>query len=264
MLMSSGPNPRAVGADNGRRYSASSALAEHCSGGTTAFAYVRGDPVNRRDPSGTEMVCVPPPGHRVPTCVGVDGDGDGQYHDRDLTSSQASAIGNAFAGFIQRYGRNQDLSPYGKRVDGTADPTDKAMVRVVSQFVGYVAARGVSRHDNNAAADRLQADWNSISHIQADRNFASRDDASSLLGDHKSIWIHIRGGFGRGDSRSMYNFPSDLVRLMFHETLHVRYPDELGPDRYSRHQAVDRWAREMTKRLGFGHCQAVGGFPACD
>lgn len=237
--------------------------ARRCDGGMSAFAYVRGDPVNRRDPTGTEMVCSAPAGTRVPACVGVDGDGDGQYHDRDLTSSQESAIANAFAGFIQTHGRNQNLSPYGKRVDGSAIATDKAMVRVVSQFVGYVAAHAVSR-DNNATANAFRADWNRISHIQADRNFTSQDDASSMLNDHRSYWIQIRGGFGLGDSRSMYGFPSDLARLMFHETLHIRNPDEYGPRRREIHEGVDRWARQVTTEQGFGRCQPVGHHPGCD
>ena len=233
--------------------------------GMNLYGYAGGDPVNNSDPTGTEIVCTPPAGTRVPDCVGVDGDGDGEYRDRDLTSSQESAIARAFAGFIHTYGRGQNLSPYGKTVEGSASASEKAMVRVASQFVGYVATRGVSRHDNNATADRLEADWARISHIQAERNFGSQRPAAELLTDGSRYWIHMRGGFGPGDPRSIYDFPSDIVRVIFHETMHIRFPDDFRhPQQLARHQGVDRWARETTTGTGLGRCQAAAGFPACD
>ena len=54
-------SPGPVATVRGRESSAElfSPLA-HCAGGMAAFAYVRGDPVNRRDPSGTQDICAGP------------------------------------------------------------------------------------------------------------------------------------------------------------------------------------------------------------
>jgi hypothetical protein len=232
--------------------------------GMTASAYVRADPVNGSDPTGTARVCSTATGTRIQSCVSVDGDGDGEFTDHDMTSSQQGAFARSYAEFLHSWGRDQNLSPYGKRVEGDATEAEKTMVRVTSQFVGWTIAHGRSTDDNDATINQLRADWSKILHIEAQRNFNTRGDVAWLNADHRGYWIGFAGAVGRGDSRSIYNYPSDLARVIFHEILHIRFPnEEWDPQAGAIHRYVDSWARDTTVGVGFGRCQAASGFPGC-
>jgi hypothetical protein len=235
--------------------------------GMNMYAYVKNDPLNFVDPTVTETLCVMPPGSHIPKCINVsnkDGSSLG------LTPNQEKSLESGFAGFILAYGgtgsSGLNLSKFGKTVFGTASTSDKAVVSAVSQFVGYAAAYGASKDGKTATEFRAQ--WNQIQSIEANNNFSStREGVGMRLGATSAgvgYWISFSGGFGFGDSRSIYNFVSDLARAMLHEPWHINYPDNFAnPNRLSVHLSIDNWARQATTALGFGRCQAIGGFRGC-
>jgi RHS repeat-associated protein len=69
--------------------------------GMNLYAYVGGDPVNARDPLGTEKICTSVPQERGKwRCVLVDHDGDGDSSDDDMNEAQKDQILADYGGFI--------------------------------------------------------------------------------------------------------------------------------------------------------------------
>jgi RHS repeat-associated protein len=242
--------------------------------GMNMYGYVAGDPINATDPSGQAKICVAEPGERVPRwrCVEVDNDGDGRGDDRDMNEGQKDAYKDCYGGFILANGGTVaaplNLVSYAKPTWGAGTAGEKGAVSVASQFVGYIVAHAVSRDGNRSASD-LKDEWSQIKGFEVNRDFGSRSEGADLLfGSTPSLgigyWVRLSGGFGFGDSRSIYRFPSDLARVMFHESLHVLYPQELyDPHAQAKHAGVDRFARQAVGMTGLGTCQAIGGFPGC-
>ncbi|MEJ1962108.1 MAG: RHS repeat-associated core domain-containing protein [Gammaproteobacteria bacterium] len=57
-------------------------------------AYAGNDPVNKTDPTALAQVCTEVTGSRIASCVNVDGNGDENTKDGDLTKSQISGLGH--------------------------------------------------------------------------------------------------------------------------------------------------------------------------
>ena len=134
--------------------------------GMNMYAYVRGDPVNGRDPTGTIVICGAPTGSgsRIrSSCVGVDGDGDGDgdTKDDDMHPRLRNAFAAHFGGFIAEHGNmnGRDIHRFGKAVMGDASENSKTAVRVASQFVG--AAINFGNYSS------LERQWNRIPVIVA-------------------------------------------------------------------------------------------------
>lgn len=149
---------------------------------------------------------------------------------------------------------------------GDATAGEKAMARVVTQFVGFAAYHYNST--NNKAMDQFRRQWSQIRGVEASRAFNVKGPGAELrvgstpFGIGQYIWLS--GGFGFSDARSVYGLPSDIARIYFHEVWHVYNPVYAGlAGGYELHQRIDRWARYATVKFGLGHCQAIGGFPRC-
>jgi RHS repeat-associated protein len=225
------------------------------------YAYVGNDPVNGADPSGMARVCAPVTGSNVPACVGVDGNGDGNWKDKDLTSGQVSRLGSAFGKFIAE-NRGADLSRSGTATngDGTASVDQVNYARAVGQFVGHTLGGG----------------WGNVTLTVSTRA------AGSDSGENIPRVVH------RGQEyfpmtvnlkfMDMNTNPSSLARSMFHGLGHKAdyriHGDMVYWNSDPRHQIIDLWARTklMQSGLGGGGCPAVGGglfgligpdFPGC-
>jgi hypothetical protein len=237
--------------------------------GMNMYAYTGGDPVNGTDPSGLAEVCATETGFLTKRCVFVDGDNDGNARERnDLSIGQARRFSQSYHDFLTRNGNGQDISAYGKPVatnDGS--PAERvATTRVASQFVGY-AITHLGSHVRG-----LQEAWNSVTDIDVRSDFGNRSPGE-YLGTNRGPglqWrtgqIIIYGGYGFGNTRSIYKSPSDLARLLLHEPLHFYWDQGNVPaDSYvEKHHDIDAWARRNTAIVGFGRCASIGGFPACD
>lgn len=223
------------------------------------YAYVANDPVNGRDPSGMARVCTSVTGSNIPACVGVDGNGDGNYKDNDLSRGQKSSVASAYHGAIVA-NRGRDISASGKPVSGTASATDQAMTRVASQFVGNALTRG---------GGELGRIWRQMGPITANKDVGPiasllnwQPAAGVPLGWRPGRSISISGHRGGLFNSSIYN-PSDLARILLHEPRHyLNGGVYLGA---GAHLSLDAAAREQLARegLGGGGCQSLDGLPAC-
>lgn len=221
------------------------------------YAYVGNDPVNRNDLMGLAQVCTSA-GSRIQSCVGVDGNGDGNVKDNDLTSGQKSKLGSDFHGaIVANNGRN--ISALGKPVSNDAsNPATSgqiAMTRAVTQFVG-ASVRG----DAAALWANVDRVWTSGAHFFGRPNEFVRDALTSP--SRGQIVLGQNPGWFSG---SLYNHPSDLARVLLHEMGHSATPGGFEG-------RVDTQARGLMKQYGLdgGGCSAVGmggfggsGFPGC-
>lgn len=107
------------------------------------YAYTRNDPLNFSDPSGTESVCASTTGSRISSCVGVDGNGDGDVTGDDLNSVQKTSIERDYRNFILSHnGANIGGSGVSSIEGGTED--QRTTVRVATQFIGAATERGAN------------------------------------------------------------------------------------------------------------------------
>ncbi|MEJ1966058.1 MAG: hypothetical protein WDO56_32710 [Gammaproteobacteria bacterium] len=79
------------------------------------------------EPTGLAKVCVPKTGSHINSCVGVDGNGDGNVKDDDLSKDQKETLANDFRTFIQN-NNGKDLGSWGADVFGA--PGDKETLSV--------------------------------------------------------------------------------------------------------------------------------------
>lgn len=221
--------------------------------GMNMYAYVGNDPVNSVDPSGLAKVCTTVTGSRTKKCVEVDGNGDGEVTDNDLTYSQISTMSNDFATYIQNNsGRN--ISTAGATVIG-ADNDQTRFIRAVSQFVGDA-----------------MGGWNGVTIQMGDSDLLKRASGSHVGSETRGLYIKELNMIGiNTDSPSTFTKAGNAGRTLIHEQLHKRYPGAF----LSRqtHRSLDKMARGMLSSygLGDGGCEAIGGFfgffpdyPACN
>jgi RHS repeat-associated protein len=223
------------------------------------YGYVGNDPLDRSDPSGLARVCVEKTGSRIPSCVGVDGNGDGNTKDNDLTKAQIATLSHDFRSFIASH-NGSDLSKSGAEVFGDGANSDNGnFVRATSQFVGSANGgwNGVGIEMGNSETMRF---------LSADPNVDSESQGiAATVNGHKVIGINT-------DSGGTFAHAGNTARVLLHEFLHLQYP---GADFTTRgHQWIDSEARRLLKTygLGDGGCDAVGGlfgtdwfasYPAC-
>jgi hypothetical protein len=205
------------------------------------YAYVGNDPADGRDPTGTAIVCAPVTGRLIDACVGVDGNGDGDFKDKDLTSGQISQFSRAYGGFIATHD-HQNISGNGAKVDG--NDLDASTLRVATQFVGSAIPGGWRNQEIRVNND--------LDSEEAGRTFWERHLGGPQTGTY---WTSINMGFK--DHRSN---PSSLARTLLHEFGH-RF-DQEGPVVVlnDQHRNIDAQARWRLNHYGLGAmgCPAVG------
>ena len=218
--------------------------------GVNWYNYVGGDPVNGVDPSGNAQVCTTTVGSRVRKCVDVDGDGNGNAKEDDMSPHEIARFSAQFHEFILRNnGRN--LTSNGRSVDGPASESEKVVMRVTLQFFGAALKDGIVSFPDN----RMISAWNDLKSVWLGQNprksnLPAWSDGVSRMGiDPTSKW------FMPG--------PSNIARMIAHELMDWG----VGEMSYLRpiHMYNDLQARNFIKRsgLGDGGCLANPPFPAC-
>ena len=231
------------------------------------YAYTSNDPVNRIDPFGMASVCVSSTDSRTKSCVSVDGNGDGNTKDNDLTRSQKNSFSKAFGSYIMN-NNGADLSGSGARSVSGFNDTIASNIRVTSQFVG---------HASDGALSNVH-----IRFLSSKSSRANTEGGSVLYNRDGTIKAHRQfinfSPRAHGDS---FN-PSDYARTLFHEIEH-QYGRGPGSKGYyigggasnPLHMEIDNTARANLKRHGldgmgctafggttiFGH--TFGGYPGC-
>jgi RHS repeat-associated protein len=200
------------------------------------YGYVGNDPVNRNDPSGLAQVCADVTGSRIQSCVNVDGNGDGNWKDNDLTRSEKSKISNAYGSFI-RNNNGANLTGYSKPVqNNAADPasaSDMRMTRVAAQFIGASVRGAEARQWAN-----VQKIWTSRDNSLFGRN--NEFIPNTRTGEAGQVVIGRRVGWFQG---SIYSNPSSLARVLLHEMQH----SSVG---YEYDGRVDARAIELLRSYG--------------
>ena len=167
--------------------------------GTNIAAYVRGDPINLIDPSGEDKVCIKGTGSNILFCVIVAGDANAG----NLTLAQKTRLSLAFWDFILA-NNGADLNGFGKNItfSGSRTRAEAQMARAVAQFVGYSASR---------IGGEFSEKWNGVQGVH--------------VGDRWMGWSYgnlTRRNIIEFSARSggLFDHPSDVGRIMIHETLH--------------------------------------------
>lgn len=212
------------------------------------YAYAGNDPVDGRDPTGAATVCggAAPTGHIAPGCVQVDGNGDGNTKDNDLTKEQKVALGRDFGGFIAAH-NGANLSGDGAKVSG-GSAQDQSMLRVVSQFVG------AAYHGWNSNVSLHVGDSEDLSYAQygvlVEQGYKVSDDTSGVT-QGRDIYVN-------SDDRVQFLNPSELARTLLHERFHVGGPSILTR---AEHMRLDDMAISRLKAAGLagGGCRSFGG-----
>ena len=223
------------------------------------YGYVNNDLMGNNDPSGLARVCTDSTGSHIPACVDVDGNGDGNSKDHDLTMSQIESLGNDFHSFIVNH-NGDDLSKNGADVFGDGATSQNGnFIRAVSQFVGSASGgwNGVGIQMGNSKTMRV---------LSGNQNLDSSDAGiATVLNNHPVIGLNT-------DVSATFASGGNAARALLHESLHLKYPG--FEFTVSSHQWIDTEARRLLKvyGLGDGGCNAVGGlfgtdwfasFPAC-
>jgi RHS repeat-associated protein len=180
--------------------------------GMNIYAYVGADPLNWTDALGLARVCVKPTGSGISKCVHVDGNGDGNTSDDDLSRKEKARFSSSFWEFISK-NNGRDISSFGRPVSGTASQSEMAIARVTSQFVGAVMTdRGGVFSQSWAGVRDIRANTPFLSIVRGEPANMDRNGTMEITGRT------LGGFFG-----NPYNQPSPLARSMFHESLHVTY-----------------------------------------
>lgn len=207
------------------------------------YAYVSNDPLNATDPYGLARVCATPTGTNIQSCVNVDGNGDGNTKDNDLSLNQKNSISTHYSGFIASH-NGMNVGKFGKQIFGDGSADQKTMARVASQFVGATKAQiGGATYES----------WRAIPGIWVTRN-PDYNDNSPAWTDGESIAMDPRNRFFKAG-------PSNIARMILHEANHIMFPNwyAAGMDR-SRHRSLDNSSIMMLKVSGLagGGCLSQG------
>ena len=222
--------------------------------GLNLYGYVGNDPVNRRDPTGLAQICSGSGKNQA--CVWVDGNGDLNSRDNDMTSRQIADFGRDHSKFIHR-NNGADLGGAGKKTysgykSDASKPSADAVtrVRVASQFVGYAS---------NQAGGRAKESWSKVSDIvvtnSALRNFFGPVAAAAAYYSDGTVDFYMRRP---SILPSLIRSPSEVARIMFHEADHSHDITFLIIE-----GSTDRRARKLMGVSGLGGCSASNGFPGC-
>lgn len=207
------------------------------------------------NPFGTDTVCTTTTGSRIRRCVEVDGDGDGNVQENDLTPQQERALASAFHGFILD-NDERDLTPYGKEVRGTGTPNEFTMIRAVSQFVGAVMTEGQAWARVQYIS--ISSDVGFVANAGGQFDIGWQPVAQVALSSGRIEITGYRGGFF---NPNVFNSPSNLARILIHESLHFVF----GSVPWDLHLRLDRNARTIlrTHNLDGGGCVSLEGLPSC-
>ncbi len=227
------------------------------------YSYTLNDPVNRIDPFGMASVCAQNEGSRLRSCVEVDGNGDGDTSDDDLSRKQKKAFTKAFGSYI-RNNNGADISSYGTKIifnSSGASDEQVSTARVGTQFIG--ASNGkkfpVNLNLTTGANAKSSGYAGSTTFIGVTYN------PYGTLGKPphpQEIGINI-------DKAFLFSNPSDLARTLQHELGHLSKSGYAKDGFGLAHKRVDARAITHIKRTGLadGGCRRIGGFlsgyPGC-
>ncbi len=198
--------------------------------------------------------------------MGVDGNGDGDTSDDDLTSEQKEAFSEDFSAFIMN-NNERDIGSDGKFIDdrsGLLGAEDESSLRTATQFVG-AALKDAGYGGPWSNVQRIAIVSKGVNQgVKAPRFVSAAQETyrgKSYFGMDYMVWPSTTAINGVSN---VYVSPSNLARIMLHEFGHSAWI--LGYSRTERrHQAVDSWARTQLGAggLGGGGCVATNGFPRC-
>ena len=225
------------------------------------YAYVASDPINYRDSTGLEKVCVDERVGAMITrerCVDVDGDGDGDTTDDDLTDKQSKEFARSFRTFIIR-NDGKDISSHGKRIKnapGAASQKEENRVRAITQFVGAALNGGSSAWNSYSTIELKRGDGSVGGQYEFGCAGAPACNADPLDGKITLYPTAFRGRYARSSS--------GVARTLLHETFHHPNVRGLSPS-IDHHRALDRAAIRALDRLGLadGGCPSGFGFGSC-
>lgn len=218
------------------------------------YAYTHNDPLNNTDPTGNDTVC-----NNDFACVYVDGDGDGEVDDDDLTNKQQLKFGRDFSEFISE-NAGENISEDGLKFSlvpgeeggslmGEQNEKDLTLGRVTSQFVGAALPEGFDDKATGALSYRSGSRYGAgAAHNVKDRNGNSRPE----------IVIYINNAGNRS--------PSSMARTMFHESGHiVSGVAEQMQTGTQAHIQLDDKAKSQLRQSGLagGGCPAIGPYGGC-
>lgn len=221
--------------------------------GMNLYGDVSNDPINLFDPNGTEgleRICVERQGSRLQDCVNVlSPEGGGGA----LTFGERTRLGNHFVDFI-RANPGATLNARGMDLEyarGTSASSIR-MTHAVLSFVGHAIGR------YGSAETRHQ--WDSIDRIFINQRRYFGHAPAGYSAETKSIIL-------LQPSIRYMSSPSDLARVLIHETMHYGQSEALWNQIYMRiigHRRLDERACGLLNSAGLnGGNASLGSFGPC-
>ncbi len=179
--------------------------------------------------------------------MGVDGNGDGDVTDKDLTNSQIATMSESFASFITTHS-GANLSMSGAEVFG-ATGDNANFIRAISQFVGAAAGndawKGIGIQLGTSAE---------IANLTRDPTVDEETAGYyTVVNGHKVVAVNT-------DHKTTFSHAGNAARVLIHERLHYEWRD--ADSTYpSIHHQLDDLARQRLKDYGLGDtgCERIGG-----
>jgi RHS repeat-associated protein len=201
------------------------------------YSYVSNNPLKYIDPTGMAQVCTGSGDSRA--CVHVDGNGDRESSDNDLTEEQIQVLAAAYAEFILA-NDGADLVDKGTTVSGGSE-ADRSLIRAASQFVGANLENGWQNTEivlsNLGAGEAGRLDWLRNAEYPA------------------GVYLVL---INPGEANHGGN-PSSIARTLTHEFLHRAAMSVRGHT--SAHRELDDRAKALIRAWGLARmgCPALGG-----